>query len=325
MRRREFIKLLGGAAAAWPLTARAQQPMPVIGLLGLTSEAERIAHLAAFRRGLKEAGYEEGQNVTVEYSWAQGQRDRLAGLAADLVRRQVTVIFATDGAVTALAAKAATEIIPIVFTNGSDPVEVGLVASLSRPGGNVTGTTFLSNALAAKRLTWLRELIPAMTSIGLLVNPTNPNSVPDRRDLEAAAQVIGLQMHVREAMSEGEIQAAFSSFTQQGTSALIVSGDPFIQSQTALLVQLAARHAIPTGYSLREYVVAGGLMSYGASQDEAYRLGGTYTARVLNGTKPSELPVLLPAKFDLVINLKTAKALGLTVPQTFLMAADVIE
>jgi putative tryptophan/tyrosine transport system substrate-binding protein len=325
MRRREFITLLGGAAATWVFTAHAQQPgMPVIGFLSGQSP-DTSAHLvAAFRRGLNETGYIEGQNVAIEYRWALGQADRLPALAASLVDRHVAVIAATAGGGTAasLAAKAATSTIPIVFTSGVDPVKIGLVASLNRPGGNVTGIAFLSLALEPKRLGFLHELVPQAADIAILLNPTFPDSGNQLREVQDAARTIGLRVAILHASDINEIDAAFESLEQMRPGALLVGTDPFYISRREQIIALAARHGIPTMYDGREFTEVGGLISYGASFADAVRQVGVYTGRILKGEKPADLPVLQPTKIELVINLKTAKALGLMVPQSLLVAAD---
>jgi putative tryptophan/tyrosine transport system substrate-binding protein len=319
MIRREFIALAGGAAVAWPLAARAQQPMPVIGYLGSgPPEPDRVT---AFRQGLNETGYVEGQNVAIEYLWAQGQYDRLPALVADLVRRQVTVIVAA-GVPTALAAKAATATIPIVFTLGVDPVQAGLVASLNRPGGNITGVVLLAE-VAAKRLDLLHELVPTSPVVALLINPTNPaNAEVQTRSLQDAARSLGPQLHVLRASTVSEIDAAFGTLVELRAGALVVAGDPFLTNRRAQIVALAARYAVPAIYAWREFAEAGGLMSYGPDLADSSRLAGVYTGKILKGAKPADLPVEQAVKIQLVINLKTAKTLGLTVPLPLLGRAD---
>ena len=322
MQRREFITLLGGAAVAWPLAARAQQPaLPVIGFLRITA-AVGSAHLVdAFRQGLKESGFVEGQNVAIEFRWADGQRDRLPGLAADLIRRQVAVIVGS-GAVSARAAIAASATTPIVIVVGVDPVKTGLVASLNRPGGNVTGVVFDTVDLPAKRLGLLHELVPKAAVVAVLLDPNLPNSESEMRDAEEAGRTIGRQILILKAENEREIDAAFATIVQAGAGALLVGSGPMFLGQRRQIVALATRHALPASYVTRQYPEAGGLMSYGPSQTDAYRRAGIYVGRVLNGAKPADLPVELPTKFDLVINLATAKALGISVPPMLLARAD---
>ena len=322
MRRREFITLLGGAAM-WPVPARAQQAaMPVIGFLQAISRDATAHMLAAFQNGLREVGYVEGQNVEIVYRYADGQYDRLPGLAVELVRSQVAVIAATGGDAAVLAARAATATIPIVFTIGSDPVAFGYVASLNRPGGNVTGVVLLTSNLGAKRIGLLRQLIPKVDAVGVLVNPTYPVSAAQLKEVQEAAANINVRLIVANASADRDFESAFALLVQQGAGALLVAADPFFYSRRDQIVGLAARYAIPAIYEWREYAFAGGLMSYGTSVTDAYRLAGVYTGRVLKGEKPAELPVMQTTKFDFVINLKTAKALGLDVPIGMSAGAD---
>ena len=323
MKRREFITLLGGAAATWPLRARAQQPaMPVIGFLSSRSPNEAAYVVAAFHRGLGEGGYSEGQNVGIEYRWAEGQYDRLPALAADLVRRRVAVIASTGGIGAAIAAKQATSTIPIVFVSGDDPIKHGVVASLNRPGGNVTGIYNFISVMEAKRFGLLRETVPTAGSIAVLLNPNFPGFDVQLKDLQEAARAVGQQINVLNASSEADIHAAFRAVTRLPTAALLVGGDPFFNGRREQLVTLAAHYSIPAMYELREYALAGGLMSYGTNLADAYRQVGNYAARVLKGDKPADLPVVQSSRFELVINLKTAKALRLTIPAGVLAIAD---
>jgi putative ABC transport system substrate-binding protein len=323
MRRREFITLLGGAAVAWPLAARAQPPaMPVIGFLSSGTPQTFAPYVAAFRKGLNETGHVDGQTVAIEYRWAEANYDRLTALSAELVRRPVAVIFASGGVLTAHAAKAATATIPIVYTGGGDPVKLGLVPSLNRPSGNITGVNFLANELGAKRLELLQQVVPKATLIGFLVNPLGRNAEFETSDMQEAARALGRQVVVLRASIAGDLETAFTTLAQRRAGALVVAGDPFFDTQRNQIVALAARHALPTMYFLHGFVTAGGLMSYGASITDAYRQAGIYAGKILNGTKPADLPIVQPTKFELVINLKTAKTLGLEVPPSLLAIAD---
>jgi len=322
LKRREFTTLLAGAAA-WPLAARAQQPaMPVVGFLNSGTPEGFASSVAAFRQGLNKAGYVEGQNVAIEYRWAQNQYDRLRALAAELVRRPVDVLAATGGTVSALAAKAATSSLPIVFEMGADPVKAGLVESLNRPGANRTGVMLVIGLLGGKRLELVRELVPAAETIAVLVNPKNPNAALETRDVQDAARALGRETYVLNASIESDIDAAFARAMRQRIGALLVMADPFFVTVHDQFVGLAARHALPTIYPLREFVAAGGLISYGTSIADVFRQTGDYVGQVLKGAKPADLPIMQPTRFELVINLKTAKTLGLTVPLTLQVAAD---
>jgi putative ABC transport system substrate-binding protein len=323
MKRRKFISLVGGAAT-WPFAARAQQPtVPVIGWLAVESrEAQDLDfRVAAFRQSLKEAGYIEGQNLTIEYRWAEGQHDHLPALAADLVRRQVTVI-ATPGNAAALAAKTATSTIPIIFQVASDPVRLGLVASLNRPGGNVTGVTSLNLEVVPKKLEYMHELIPNAVVIGMLVNPNNPEAEIQSRDAQAAARKLGVELHTVPARTERDFDAVFATLVKLRAGALVVGFDTFFIRQSRQLGALTLRHAVPAIAPYREFAVAGGLMSYGTNITDMYRQLGVYTSRILKGEKPADLPVQQAVKLELVINLKTAKALGFDVPMSMLMRVD---
>ena len=323
MRRRDFINVLSGTVAAWPLAASAQQlAMPVVGYLSSGTSAGFAPFLGAFQQGLSETGYVEGRNVAFQYRWSEGQEDRLGALAADLVSRQVAVIVATGGLHPAIVAKAATSTIPIVFTGGSDPVKYGLVASLARPGGNATGAINFSPVVTAKRLELLRELLPTESTIAVLLNPTDPNNEAALREVQEAARAIGQAIHVVNAGSERDFNAAFAEIVQHQASALFVIADPLYTSKRARLVALAAQNAIPASYAFRDFPLAGGLMSYGADLLDVHRQAGVYTGRILRGAKPADLPVLQPTKFNLVINRKTANSLGLEIPSKILALAD---
>jgi putative ABC transport system substrate-binding protein len=323
MNRRHFITLLG-SAAAWPLAARAQQPaVPVVGVLGSTSSDSLGDQLQAFRQGLSETGFVEGRNLAIEYRWADEQNYRLPDLAADLVRRQVAVIATAMGTVTALAAKRATSTIPIVFEIGTDPVAAGLVANLNRPGSNLTGVTNLGTELVPKQLEVLHELIPTATILAALINPTNPtNAEALSRGLQAAARAFGLQLHILYASTERDFDAVFATMAQTRAGGLVIGGDPFFLSRVEQLAALMLRHAVPAIYGAREFAAAGGLMSYSSNINDAFRLVGVYTGRILKGEKPGDLPVQQATKVELLLNLKTAKAIGLTIPESFLVRAD---
>jgi ABC-type uncharacterized transport system substrate-binding protein len=325
MQRRMFITLVGGAACVlsifWPLAGRAQQ-MPVIGFLSGQSPGAFTQHLAAFQQGLKQTGYVEGRNVAIEYRWAEGQRDRLPVLAADLVRRQVAVIAATGGLGSAFAAKAATETIPIVFNSAGDPGRAGLVTSLNRPGGNVTGISWFNAELAAKNLALLHELVPGAGSVALLVNPSDPDAGSQPADVQEAARVLGRRLVVLTAGTAGEIDAAFVSLVQQRAAALVVTTNPFYLNRRDQIIALAARHAVPAVYSNRDFTAAGGLMSYGNSLLDAYRRNGIYVGRILKGDKPGDLPVDQSTRFELVVNLETARKLGLDLPLSLQIRLD---
>lgn len=323
MRRREFISLIAGTAAAWPFAARAQQPAyPVIGFLSPASPTAHATYVAGFLHGLGETGYVEGRNVAVEYRWAEDQLDRLPAMAVQLVDRRVSVILASATSAAALAAKAASPTTPVVFVIGADPVKVGLVASLNLPGGNVTGVSSLLNTLIAKRLELLCELAPTTVVIGILVNPNNPNAMSDTKELQAAALSLGRQIHVAQAKDERDFDAAFASLVQHQATALFVVPDPMFSNRRNQVVALAARHGLPAIFSLREYALAGGLLSYGPSFVDAHRQAGLYAGRILKGERPADLPVLQATRFELVLNNRTAKALGLTIPPTLLARAD---
>jgi ABC-type uncharacterized transport system substrate-binding protein len=322
MRRRDFITLLGGAAVAWPLAARAQQPtMPVIGFLHTRTPEDSKPQVAAFRRGLSESGYTEGQSVTVEYRWGRGQYDQLPAMAAELARRPVALLVAGSEPA-ALAAKAATSTIPIVFSVGTDPVKLGLVTSFNQPGGNATGMQMFTTMLEAKRLGLLHELVPQATTVGALLNPNFPSFEGQLKDVQEAARVIGVQIFVLRASDDREVEVVFETIAQQRIPALMVGADPFFDTRRDKLVALAARHAVPVMYQFREHAAAGGLMSYGIDLPDNYRHVGVYAGRVLRGTKPADLPVVQTTKFEFVINLKTAKALGVKISDNLLSLAD---
>ena len=323
MQRREFITLLGGAAAAWPVTARAQQPaMPAIGFLSSRSANDSARAVDAFRQGLAEKGYVEGRNAEIEFRWADGQFDRLPALASDLVQRSVAVLVAVGGAQTATIAKATTSTIPIIFGIGEDPVKEGLVPNLNRPGGNMTGATFSTALLGAKRLGILRDLVPSAKVVALLVNQSSSQGQGQKQDIEKAAREVGQRLVILEGSSDQEIDASYASLAKQNVGALIVGADPFFDPRRDRMIALSARYAVPTIYQFREFVLAGGLVSYGASITDYYRQIGVYVGRVLKGESPADLPVMLPTKFELSINLKTAKALGLAIPSGLLAIVD---
>jgi putative ABC transport system substrate-binding protein len=323
MRRREFISLLGGAAAGWPMAVRAQQPtMPVIGFLSSRSPGESAGLVAAFRRGLGEAGFVEGQNVVIAFRWAESRYDQLPALAAELVGLRVAVLFAAGGPPSALTAKAATTTIPIVFSAVNDPVRLGLVASLNRPGANVTGMSTFTSEVATKSVQLLRELVPAAAVIAYLVNPSSPSAEIYSKEAVTVARALGIQVHVLNASTEHDLDEAFASFAKLGVGGLFVPGEPFFNSQRDRIAALSAKYAVAGMFPFRDYVVAGGLMSYGASLKDSYRRAGVYLGRILNGEKPADLPVMQPIEFELVLNLKTAKTLGLTIPDKLLALAD---
>ena len=323
MRRREFITLLGGTAAAWPLAVRAQQAsMQVIGFLSSRSPSESSGVVAAFRQGLGESGFVEGQNLAIAFRWAEGHYDRLPALAAELVNLRVNVLFAAGGPPSAFAAKATNTTIPIVFSAVNHPVELGLVASLNRPGGNVTGMSMFTAEIAAKNISLLKEMVPAATIVASLINPTSPAAKIYSDPVVTAASALGITARIVNASTEQDLDDAFASSKKFGAAGLVVIGEPFLDSQRDKIVALAQRYALPAIYTFREYITAGGLMSYGPSLSDAYRRGGIYVARILKGEKPVDLPVMQPTKFDFAINLKTARALGLNVPPTLLATAD---
>ena len=325
MKRREFIALVGGAAATWPLAARAQQAsMPVIGFLASGLPDDQVNLVAATRQGLKEAGYIEGQNVTIEYRWAEGRYDRLPGLAAELVSLKVAVIIAAGGSDPGRAAKAATSTIPIVFITAADPVKTGLVASLNRPEGNVTGISMIGATLEAKRLELLHEVVPKASTIGVLINPKYPAAKIQAQEVQEATARLGVQLVLLNASTEQEVDAAFAAFVQQKAGALLACNDPFFGSYREKLAELALRHALPAMSFRREFAEVGGLLSYGAHFGDGYRQAGAYAGRILKGAKTTDLPVIQPTKFELVINLKTAKSLGLAISESFLLRADEI-
>jgi putative tryptophan/tyrosine transport system substrate-binding protein len=322
MRRRDFIGIFGGAAAAWPLLARAQTAVPVIGYMSARSPEDTVQVLEAFLKGLSDGGFVNGQNVNIEYRWARGDYGRLPALANELVQKRVTILVATGGDASARAAKQATATIPVVFNTGSDPVKAGLVPSLNRPGDNVTGSVVMSDAMEQKRFGFLQELAPGITSFGALVNPNYPPAASQIRDLELAAPKLGRQLLVAKASSDTELEAAFSTLSGARVGALLVASDPYFDTRRSRIIAFAAQHRLPAIYQFREYALEGGLISYGPSITDAYRQVGIYVARILKGEKPGDLPILQPTKFDFVINLKTAKTLGINVPHGLLNAAD---
>ena len=323
MKRREFIGLVGSAAAAWPLASRAQQPaISVVGFLSSRSAEEAAVHTAAFRRGLGETGFVEGQNVAIVFRWAEGHYERLPALAKELVDLRVSVVMSGGGSSSALAAKAVTSTVPIVFVIGDDPVQVGLTANFNRPGGNLTGVAFLTGELGAKRLGLICEVVPGNSAIALLLNPDNPTAEIHRKDVQAAAQALGRRLLTLHARTDTDIEPSFAMLKQEQAGALIVQNEPFFDSRRDRIMSLAARNAVPAIYHIREFPEAGGLMSYGASLADSYRQAGSYVGRILKGEKPADLPVMQPTNFELVINMKTAKALGLTVSPSLLARAD---
>jgi putative ABC transport system substrate-binding protein len=322
MKRREFMVLLGSAAASWPLPARAQQPMPLIGFLSSRSPDESAGVVAAFRQGLRETGFVEAQNLTIAFRWAEGHYDRLPALAAELVGLPVAVLYSAGGPPAALAAKAATSIIPIVFSAANDPVVLGLVASLNRPGGNITGMSLFAADLWAKNVELLKELVPAAKVMAYLVNPSSPSVATYMKGAAEAASALGIDIHLLKASTEREINEAFASLARLRAAGLVVPNEPYLDSQRERITALAARYAIPALYNLREYVVAGGLASYGPSLPDSYRRAAMYAGRILRGEKPADLPVQVPTKFEFVLNLKAAKGLGITIAPTLLARAD---
>jgi putative ABC transport system substrate-binding protein len=323
MQRRDFIRVMAGSMAAWPLSARAQQSaMPVIGFMSARSPDDSMQLVAAFRQGLSEAGFVEGQNTAIEYRWGLGQYDRMPALAADLVNRRVAVLVSVGGDVSALAAKQATSTIPIVFGTGSDPIKTGMVESLARPGGNATGYSLLTNQMEPKRLNMLHDLVPGAAVIGVLLNPNFPPAARQLQDLEEAAPTIHQRLFVSKASNDVELNAAFTSLIQQRVGALLVAADPYFDTRRDRIIAFANENRLPAIYQFREYAVAGGLIAYGPSITDLYRQAGIYAGRILKGAKPADLPVVQPTKFDFVINLKTATAIGFTVPHGLLNAAD---